>query len=88
MHPKIKSRRTKLSHRSEAGRNIPAEARAWPSVVILQIVASSGFFYRPCGDDDEAIGVMKRYALAGWDSKVIGIQDENRLCTDTEFGNM
>jgi hypothetical protein len=67
---------------------MPTEARAWPSVVILQIVASSGIFYRPCGDDDEAIRVMKRYALAGWDSKVIGIRDEDQLGPDTEFGNV
>ena len=76
-YPNIRSRRIKPSQRTGFGRDAQEEMGAWKSLILLQIVASSGSFYCQCSDDEEAVRVMKRCACSGFDSKVIGIRDEN-----------
>ncbi len=86
MHPNAKSRRRMSSRRTERGRNAQEEMGAWRSLIILQIVASSESFYCQCSDDEEAVRVMKRYACSGFDSRVIGIRDENTPDSEISFG--
>ena len=76
-HLDIKSRRRKSGQNTGSERNGREEMGAWKSLIILQIMASSGFFYCQCSDDEEAMSVMKRYACSGFDSKIIGIREEN-----------
>ncbi len=85
-HLNTNSRGRKPSQRTERGRNAQEERGAWKSLIILQIVASSESFYCQCSDDEEAVRVMKRYACSGFDSKVIGIRDENTPDSEISFG--